>query len=60
MSEVIAASIGAIVSIFLFTLSIVINRKEKDTRALFKKVSILEQRVSTLEGSGRNRNWRSK
>tara|TARA_B100000700_G_scaffold71567_2_gene79699 strand:- start:7264 stop:7446 length:183 start_codon:yes stop_codon:yes gene_type:complete len=60
MNEVIAACIGAVVSIFLFTLSIVVNRKDKDVRALFKRVASLEQRISTLEGSGRNRNWRNR
>tara|TARA_R100000808_G_C2059797_1_gene91736 strand:+ start:317 stop:499 length:183 start_codon:yes stop_codon:yes gene_type:complete len=60
MNEVIAACIGAVVSIFLFTLSIIVNRKDKDVRALFKRVALLEQRVSTLEGSGRNRNWRNR
>jgi len=33
MNEVIAACIGAVVSIFLFTLSIIVNRKDKDVRA---------------------------
>ena len=60
MSEVIAASIGAIVSIFLFTLSVVVNRKDKDVRALFKRVASLEQRVSSMEGTSRNRNWRNR
>ena len=59
MNEVIAACIGAVVSIFLFTLSIVVNRKDKDVRALFKRVALLEQRISTIEGSKRNRNWRN-
>jgi len=39
MNEVIAACIGAVVSIFLFTLSIIVNRKDKDVRALFKNVN---------------------
>lgn len=60
MNEVIAACIGAVVSIFLFTLSIVVNRKDKDVRALFKKVDLLQQKVAALEGSGRNRNWRNR
>jgi len=60
MSEVIAACIGAVVSIFLFTLSVVVNRKDKDVRALFKRVASLEQRISTLEGTNRNRNWRNR
>jgi len=60
MSEIIAACIGAVVSIFLFTLAIVVNRKDKDVRALFKRVASLEQRISTLEGSGRNSNWRNR
>ena len=58
MSEVIAACIGAVVSIFLFTLSVIVNRKDKDVRALFKRVASLEQRLSTLEGSERRRDWR--
>jgi len=59
MSEVIAACIGAVVSIFLFTLSVVVNRKDKDVRALFKRVASLEQRLSTIEGSeSRRRDWR--
>jgi len=60
MSEVIAASIGAVVSIFLFTLSVIVNRKDKDVRALFKRVASLEQRVSSMEGTSRNRNWRNR
>ena len=60
MNEVIAACIGAVVSIFLFTLSIIVNRKDKDVRALFKRVALLEQRISTIEGSKRNRNWRDR
>tara|TARA_R100001082_G_scaffold37019_1_gene19502 strand:- start:437 stop:619 length:183 start_codon:yes stop_codon:yes gene_type:complete len=60
MSEVIAACIGAVVSIFLFTLSVVVNRKDKDVRALFKRVASLEQRVSSMEGTSRNRNWRNR
>ena len=61
MSEVIAASIGACVSIFLFTLSIIVNRKDKDVRALFKRVALLEQKCATLEATGiRNKNWRSR
>ena len=60
MNEIIAACIGAVVSIFVFTLSIIVNRKDKDARALFKKVSLLEQKVAALEGTGRNRNWRIK
>ena len=60
MSEVIAACIGAVVSIFLFTLSIIVNRKDKDVRALFKRVASLEQRVSSMEGTSRNRNWRNR
>tara|TARA_R100000152_G_C6549053_1_gene24251 strand:+ start:133 stop:315 length:183 start_codon:yes stop_codon:yes gene_type:complete len=60
MNEVIAACIGAVVSIFLFTLSIIVNRKDKDVRALFKRVASLEQRISTLEGTNRNRNWRNR
>ena len=60
MSEVIAACIGAVVSIFLFTLSVIVNRKDKDVRALFKRVASLEQRISTLEGTNRNRNWRNR
>ena len=58
MSEVIAACIGAVVSIFLFTLSVVVNRKDKDVRALFKRVASLEHRLSTIEGSDRRRDWR--
>ena len=60
MSEVIADSIGAVVSIFLFTLSVIVNRKDKDVRALFKRVASLEQRVSSMEGTSRNRNWRNR
>ena len=60
MSEVIAACIGAVVSIFLFTLSVIVNRKDKDVRALFKRVASLEQRVSSMEGTNRNRNWRNR
>tara|TARA_B100000945_G_C19864752_1_gene359952 strand:- start:64 stop:246 length:183 start_codon:yes stop_codon:yes gene_type:complete len=60
MSEVIAACIGAVVSIFLFTLSVIVNRKDKDVRALFKRVASLEQRVSSMEGTSRNRNWRNR
>ena len=60
MNEIIAACIVAVVSIFVFTLSIIVNRKDKDVRALFKKVSLLEQKVAALEGTGRNRNWRIK
>jgi len=60
MNEIIAACIGAVVSIFVFTLSIIVNRKDKDVRALFKKVSLLEQKVAALEGTGRNKNWRIK
>jgi len=60
MSEVIAACIGAVVSIFLFTLSVVVNRKDKDVRALFKRVASLEQRISSMEGTSRNRNWRNR
>tara|TARA_R100000152_G_scaffold18647_1_gene10551 strand:+ start:894 stop:1076 length:183 start_codon:yes stop_codon:yes gene_type:complete len=60
MNEIIAACIGAVVSIFVFTLSIIVNRKDKDVRALFKKVSLLEQKVAALEGTSRNRNWRIK
>ena len=59
MNEVIAACIGAVVSIFLFTLSIVVNRKDKDVRALFKRVALLEQKIAAFEGTGRNRNWRN-
>ena len=46
MNEVIAACIGAVVSIFLFTLSIIVNRKDKDVRALFKRVALLEQKIA--------------
>jgi len=60
MNEVIAACIGAVVSIFLFTLSIVVNRKDKDVRSLFKRVALLEQQIAALEGTGRNRNWRNR
>ena len=60
MSEVIAACIGAVVSIFLFTLSVIVNRKDKDVRALFKRVASLEQRISSMEGTSRNRNWRNR
>jgi|TARA_R100001082_G_C4227774_1_gene101920 hypothetical protein len=60
MNEVIAACIGAVVSIFLFTLSIVVNRKDKDVRALFKKVDLLQQKVAALEGTQRNKNWRNR
>ena len=60
MNEVIAACIGAVVSIFLFTLSIVVNRKDKDVRSLFKRVALLEQQIAALEASGRNRNWRNR
>ena len=51
MNEVIAACIGAVVSIFLFTLSIIVNRKDKDVRALFKRVALLEQKIAALEGT---------
>mgnify|MGYP001260173993 FL=1 len=60
MNEVIAACIGAVVSIFLFTLSIVVNRKDKDVRSLFKRVALLEQKIAALEGTARNRNWRNR
>jgi hypothetical protein len=60
MNEVIAACIGAVVSIFLFTLSIIVNRKDKDVRALFKKVDLLQQKVAALEGTQRNKNWRNR
>ena len=60
MNEVIAACIGAVVSIFLFTLSIIVNRKDKDVRSLFKRVALLEQQIAALEGAGRNKNWRNR
>ena len=60
MNEVIAACIGAVVSIFLFTLSIIVNRKDKDVRALFKRVALLEQKIAAFEGTQRNRNWRNR
>ena len=60
MNEVIAACIGAVVSIFLFTLSIIVNRKDKDVRGLFKKVDLLQQKVAALEGTQRNKNWRNR
>ena len=60
MHEVIAACIGAVVSIFLFTLSIIVNRKDKDVRALFKRVALLEQKIAALEGTQRNKNWRNR
>ena len=60
MNEVIAACIGAVVSIFLFTLSIIVNRKDKDVRSLFKRVALLEQKIAALEGIQRNKNWRNR
>ena len=60
MNEVIAACIGAVVSIFLFTLSIIVNRKDKDLRALFTRVALLEQKIAALEGTQRNKNWRNR
>ena len=60
MNEVIAACIGAVVSIFLFTLSIIVNRKYKDVRALFKRVALLEQKIAALEGPQRHKNWRNR
>ena len=60
MNEVIAACIGAVGSIFLFTLSIIVNRKDKDVRALFKRVALLEQKIAALEGTQRNKNWRNR
>ena len=60
MNEVIAACIGAVGSIFLFTLSIIVNRKDKDVRALFKRGALVEQKIAALEGTQRNKNWRNR
>ena len=50
MNEVIAAIIGATVSIFLVAINNITARRERDIRELFNRINQLEKAVSRIEG----------
>jgi hypothetical protein len=60
MNEIIAATIGASVSIVLMAISNITQRRERDVRELFARINKLEKEVATLSASpSRRSNWRS-
>tara|TARA_R100001594_G_scaffold92135_1_gene126437 strand:- start:964 stop:1149 length:186 start_codon:yes stop_codon:yes gene_type:complete len=61
MVEVYAALIGAAISAFLMVLANISNRRERDIRELFNRISVLEQSLARMEGSKRDNNsWRKR
>ena len=61
MVEVYAALIGAAISAFLMVLANISNRRERDIRELFNRISVLEQSLARMEGSKRDNNsWRNR
>jgi len=57
MTEIIAAIIGASVSVVIMLLSNLSNRRDRDTRELFKRMTELERLVASYHPPQR-RNWR--
>ena len=57
MTEIIAAIIGASVSVVIMLLSNLSNRRDRDTRELFKRMNELERLVAGYHPPQR-RNWR--
>tara|TARA_R100000900_G_scaffold4313_1_gene5462 strand:+ start:248 stop:415 length:168 start_codon:yes stop_codon:yes gene_type:complete len=49
--EVIAATIGAVISIFLMTFGSINRRREKDVIEIFRRLNQLEKSVVRLEES---------
>ena len=58
MAEITAAIIGATASVFIMSLSNVSNRRDRDTRELFKRLNELEKTVAGHHPPERNRKWR--
>ena len=58
MAEITAAIIGAAASVVIMSLSNVSNRRDRDTRELFKRLNELEQTVAGHHPPDRNRKWR--
>ena len=53
MPEVYGALIGAAATAFLMVLSNISNRRERDIREIFNRISQLEKAVSRIEGQNR-------
>ena len=58
MEEITAAIIGASVSVLIMILSNVSNRRDRDTRELFKRLNALEQTVAGHHPP--QRDWRKR
>ena len=58
MAEIIAAIIGATASVVIMSLSNISNRRDRDTRELFKRLNELEQTVAGHHPPARN--WRQR
>ena len=58
MAEITAAIIGATASVVIMSLSNVSNRRDRDTRELFKRLNELEQTVAAHHPP--QRNWRQR
>jgi len=60
MNEIIAATIGASVSIVLMAISNITQRRERDVRELFSRINKLEKEVAKLSTyPTRRSNWRT-
>ena len=58
MAEITAAIIGAAASVVIMSLSNISNRRDRDTRELFKRLNELEQTVAGHHPP--QRNWRQR
>ena len=57
MNEVIAAIIGATVSIFLVAINNITAKKDRDVREIFNRLNRLEKEVASMNS---NKNWRNR
>ena len=56
MNEIIAATIGATVSIILVAINNITSRRERDIREIFNRLNRLEKEVASLPRRG---SWRN-
>jgi hypothetical protein len=59
VAEITAAIIGATASVVIMSLSNISNRRERDTRELFRRLNELEKLVASHHPPDRNRKWRA-